>query len=229
MVENRNFRMKDLPVDERPREKLIQQGPEALSNAELLSIILRTGSYNQTAIRLAETILGRVEGLKGLIDASVEELQEIPGIGQVKAVQLVALGELTRRVHSAQFARQTIRSASDLVDLLMPRLRFMMKEFFLIVLLNAQNQILGIQEISRGSVNETIVHPREVFREAIRRSSSALVLVHNHPGGNPEPSREDLEVTRRLVEGSQLLGIQILDHLILGDGQYVSLKERGIL
>ncbi|AZR74863.1 hypothetical protein BBF96_07755 [Anoxybacter fermentans] len=221
--------MTDLPIDERPREKLIKWGPESLSNAELLAIILRTGSRNKTATGLAEELLGYINGLKGILDVSVEELLSIRGIGQVKAVQLVALGELTKRVHAAQYDKKTIQSANDLVEILMPRMRFLMKEVFLVVLLNSQNQILGIEEISKGSLNETIVHPREVFREAIRRSCSAIILAHNHPGGNPEPSLEDLKITRRLYKGGQLLGIQILDHLVLGDGRYVSLKERGII
>lgn len=223
------FRMKDLPIDERPREKLVKLGAEALSNAELLSIILRTGSTRQTAVRLADELLARVEGLRGLIDVSVEELTKIPGIGPVKAMQLVALSELTRRLQAAQHGRQKIESADELVELLMPQMRFATKEIFMLVLLNSQNQILAMQEISKGTVNETIVHPREVFREAIRRSSTALVLVHNHPSGDPEPSKEDLEVTHRLSEGGRLLGIEVLDHLIIGDGQYVSLRERGII
>lgn len=223
------FRMKDLPIDERPREKLVRLGAEALSNAELLSIILRTGSTRQTAVRLADELLTRVDGLRGLIDVSVEELMKIPGIGPVKAMQLVALSELTRRVHAAQHMRRKIDSADELVELLMPQMRFSTKEVFLLVLLNSQNQIIAMQEISKGTVNETIVHPREVFREAIRRSSTAIVLVHNHPSGDPEPSEEDLEVTCRLSEGGYLLGIEVLDHLIIGDGQYVSLRERGII
>lgn len=223
------FRMKDLPVDERPREKLVRLGAEALSNAELLSIILRTGSTRQTAIRLADELLTRVEGLRGLSDVSVEELTKIPGIGPVKAMQMVALSELTRRLYAAQHTRRKIDSADELVELLMPQMRFATKELFMLVLLNSQNQILATQEISKGTVNETIVHPREVFREAIRRNSTALVLAHNHPSGNPEPSKEDLEITRRLSEGGRLLGIEVLDHLIIGDGQYVSLRERGII
>jgi DNA repair protein RadC len=229
MGQTLSFRMKDLPVDERPREKLIRSGAEALSNAELISIILRTGSTRQTAVRLADELLARVEGLRGLIDVSVEELTKIPGIGPVKAMQLVALSELTRRLHAAQYVRQKIDSADQLVELLMPQMRFATKEIFMLVLLNSQNQILALQEVSKGTVNETIVHPREVFREAIRRSSTAIVLVHNHPSGDPEPSEEDLEVTRRLNEGGHLLGIAVLDHLIIGDGQYVSLRERGII
>lgn len=221
--------MKDLPVDERPREKLLKTGASTLSNAELLAIILRTGSRRRPAVGLAQDLLGQIAGLKGLADASVEELMQLTGIGQVKAVQLVALGELTRRMHAARYARPVIESAGDLVDLLMPRTRFSMKEVFFTVLLDRQNQVLGIEEVSKGSVDETIVHPREVFREAVRRSASALLLAHNHPSGNPEPSAADIGITKQLVEGSKLLGIHILDHVILGDGRYVSLKERGII
>lgn len=221
--------MKDLPIDERPREKLLKAGAGTLSNAELLAIILRTGSRHRPAIGLAQDLLGQIDGLKGLADASAEELMGLTGIGQVKAVQLVALGELTRRMHAARYTRTVIESACGLADLLMPRTRFLMKEVFFTVLLDRQNQVLGIEEVSRGSVDETVVHPREVFREAIRRSASALLLAHNHPSGNPEPSATDLAITRQLSEGSKLLGIQILDHVILGDGQYVSLKERGLI
>ncbi|MCK4259377.1 MAG: DNA repair protein RadC [Halanaerobiales bacterium] len=229
MGKNAHFRITDLPIEERPREKLVKFGPENLSNSELLAIILRIGTRNQTAIGLAEKLLGYVNGLKGLLDVSVEELMNIQGIGQAKAVHLVALGELTKRVQSAQHTKKRIHSATELVELLMPKMRFLKKEVFWIVLLDNQNQILAIEEVSRGSVNETIVHPREVFREAIRRSSSAVILAHNHPSGNPEPSYQDLEVTRRLCQSGKILGIQILDHLILGDKQYISLKERGII
>ncbi len=229
MVDNLRFRIKDLPIDERPREKLSKLGAESLSNAELIAIILRTGARNRTAIRLAEELLSYVNGLQGLLDVSVEELKDIPGIGQVKAGQLLALGELTKRIHAALYSKKTINSAEELVEILMPQMRFLQREVFWIIVLNCQNQIITIQEISRGSLTETIVHPREVFREAIRRSGSALILAHNHPGGNPEPSVEDLEITQRLVKGSHILGIEILDHLIIGDGQYISLKKRGII
>ena len=221
--------MKDFPIDERPREKLQKEGASALSNAELLAIILRTGSRQYSAVGLAQELLGNIDGLKGLVDASVEEMTTIPGIGRVKALQLVALGELSRRIHAAQYQRRKIESSADVVDLLMPRVRFLMKEVFFCVLLDKENQVISIEEVSRGSVDETVAHPREIFRTAVKRSASALILVHNHPGGNPEPSDTDVTLTRQLQMGSQLLGIEILDHLILGDAQYVSLKELGII
>lgn len=226
---NLHFRMKDLPWDERPREKLLRSGPDFLSNAELLAIILRTGSKNQTAIRLAEELLSTLNGLQGLTDVSAEELMEITGIGQVKAAQLIALVELTKRVHASLPLKRKINSAKDLAEILLPQMRFLPKEVFKVILLNSQNQIMTIQEISRGSLTETVVHPREVFREAVRRGCSALIVTHNHPCGDPTPSLQDLELTQKLVEASHILGIQVLDHLIIGDGQYISLKERGII
>lgn len=229
MTGNNNFRIKDLPAAERPRERLIKAGPENLSNAELLAIILRTGTKNLTATRLAERVICHIKGLKGIVDINVEELTEIRGVGKAKAAQVIALGELTKRINAARYEKETISSAEDLVQILMPRLRFLKKEVFLTVLLDSQNQIITIEETSKGSLEETIVHPREVFREAVRRSTSALIFVHNHPGGDPEPSLQDIEITKMLCRGGQLLGIKILDHLIIGDRRYESLRERGII
>lgn len=229
MGENLHFRMKDLPRDERPREKLIRSGPEFLSNAELLAIILRTGTKKQTAIHLAEELLSTLDGLRGLINVSAEELMMITGIGQVKAAQLIALVELTKRVQASFSFKRKINSAHDLAEILIPQMRFLPTEVFKVILLNSHNQIIAIQEISRGSLTETVVHPREVFREAVRRGCSALIVTHNHPNGDPEPSVQDLELTQKLVAASDILGIQVLDHLIIGDGQYTSFKERGII
>lgn len=229
MTQNHRFSMKDLPIDERPREKLIKSGPENLSNAELIAIILRTGARNRTALRLAQEILIYFEGLHGFFDASFEELMQMPGIGQVKATQLLAFTELAKRIFTAFNQRKRIRSAQDIARILMPEMRFLKKEVFRVILLNNQNELLAISEISKGSISETIVHPREVFLEAVRRSSSALIIAHNHPGGNPEPSVDDLNITRRLARAGQILGIQLLDHLIIGNGCFVSLKERALI
>lgn len=230
MANKLRFRMKDLPVEERPREKLIKWGPRFLSNAELLAIILRTGSKGQRATGVAEELLWQFNGLNGLmVEVSVEELTRVSGVGVAKATQLVATGELIRRVHALKKPKEAIHSPKELVDKLMPQMRFLSQEVFSIVLLDSQNQIIAIQEISKGSANETVVHPREVFRVAVRRSSSAIILVHNHPGGSPEPSVADIEVTHRLCDAGRTMGIPVLDHLIFGDERYVSLREHGIL
>jgi DNA repair protein RadC len=220
--------IKDYPEDERPRERLIQDGPQSLSNHELLAIMLRTGSKEESVLQLANRLLTSFEGLRLLKDASVDEMMSIKGIGSAKAVQIMAAVELGRRIHRLQYEdRYVIRSPEDAANYVMEDMRFLTQEHFVCLYLNTKNQVLHQQTIFIGSLNASIVHPREVFKEAFRRSAASFICLHNHPSGDPSPSREDIDVTKRLNECGKLIGIELLDHLIIGDQKFISLKEKG--
>lgn len=222
--------IKDLPLEERPREKLKQYGAGALSNTELLAVLLRTGSARESAVQLAARILARSGGLKALPDLSLEELEEIRGVGTAKAVMIKAALEIGRRLATTPREETwSITSPRQAAQLFMEDLRYEKKEHFKVLLLNTKNHVISREEISIGSLNASIVHPREIFGSALKKSAASLILVHNHPSGDPQPSQEDLEVTRRLVEAGSILGIAVRDHLIIGDGCYFSFKEKGLL
>lgn len=220
--------IKDYPEDQRPRERMIQDGPKSLSNHELLAILLRTGSKEESVLQLANKLLVNFEGLRLLKDASIEEITDTKGIGKVKAVQLMAAVELGRRIHRLQYEdRYVIRSPEDAANFVMEDMRFLSQEHFVCLYLNTKNQVLHQQTVFIGSLNASIVHPREVFKEAFRRSAASFICIHNHPSGDPAPSREDIDVTKRLSECGKLIGIELLDHLIIGDQKFISLKEKG--
>ncbi|WP_097159183.1 RadC family protein [Bacillus oleivorans] len=222
--------IKDVPEEERPRERFMKEGPTNLSNQELLALLLRTGSHQESVMELSQKLVIKFEGLRMLKDASLEELTSIKGIGTAKAIQLLATFELARRVASLKDTeRYTIRSPEDGANYVMNEMRFLSQEHFVCLYLNTKNQVLHKQTIFIGSLNASIVHPREVYKEAFRRSAASIICVHNHPSGDPAPSREDIEVTKRLNECGKIIGIELLDHLIIGENRYVSLKEKGYL
>ncbi|MFS0646748.1 DNA repair protein RadC [Siminovitchia sp. 179-K 8D1 HS] len=222
--------IKDFPVEDRPRERLIHHGPASLSNQELLAILLRTGTKSESVLQLANRLLTQFDGLLWLKEAALEEIMGIKGIGQAKAVQIAAAVELGRRISNLSYDdRYVIRSPEDGANYVMNDMRFLTQEHFVCLYLNTKNQVLHRQTIFIGSLNASIVHPREVFKEAFRRSAASIICLHNHPSGDPSPSREDIEVTKRLVECGKIIGIEILDHLIIGDNQYVSMKEKGLM
>lgn len=228
------LKMKDMPICERPYDKLEQYGSETLSNAELLAVVIRTGSREETSVALAQRLLALNDtdsGIAILHDLSLEELKATKGIGRVKALQIKAVMELSKRVSSALIMnnRIAIKSPDEVGRLLMEEMRYLKKEVFKIILLNTKNHIIKQVNVSIGSLNSSIVHPREVFSEAVKSGCSGLLLVHNHPSGDPEPSREDIETTQRLVNAGNILGIKVLDHVIIGDGRYISFKEQGLL
>lgn len=227
------LRIKDLPIEERPYEKLEKYGPDMLSNAELMAIIIRTGTKTETSVELAQRILKQYAGDDGLAflhDISLEELKKIRGIGRVKAIQLKAVIQLAKRIASSRnHNRLCISSPSDVSKLVMEEMRYLKQECFRIIMLNVKNRILKQMDITIGTLNASIVHPRDVFCEPIRCKCASIILVHNHPSGDPSPSQEDIEVTKRIVESGRILGIQVLDHIIIGDGRYASLKEIGII
>ncbi len=220
--------IRDYPREERPRERLVTDGADSLSNHELLAILLRTGSKEESVIQLSNRLLHRFEGLRLLKDASVEEITSIKGIGTAKAVQIMAAVELGRRIGKLQYEdRYVIRSPEDGAKYVMEDMRFLTQEHFVCLYLNTKNQVIHRQTIFIGSLNASIVHPREVYKEAFRRSAASIICIHNHPSGDPAPSREDIEVTKRLVECGRIIGIELLDHLIIGEHKFVSLKEKG--
>ncbi len=228
--ETKGVMIRDVPPDERPRERLMQFGAAALSNAELLAILLRTGTSSLSAVHLAERILAHTGGLKGLTDSTIESLVELKGVGPAKAIQILAGVELGRRIsRSLPEERFTVRSPQDAADLMMDELQHLAQEHFVCLFLNTKNQVIGKDTIFIGSLNASIVHPREVFRRAIQRASAAVICLHNHPSGDPSPSAEDRNVTKRLQEAGKLLGIDVLDHIIIGEQSFYSMKENGLM
>jgi DNA repair protein RadC len=229
-MESHALLLRDLPHEERPRERMMQYGAEALSHAELLAILLRTGSHQESAIHLAQRIMNKVGSIRNLVDLSIDELKQIKGIGSAKAVQLKAGIELGQRLARARMSDTvTIRSPRDAMDLLGEQLRYLQKEHFVCLFLNTKNHVIAQETLSMGSLNASIVHPREIFRAAIKCSSASIVCAHNHPSGDPTPSPEDISLTSRLVEAGHIIGIEVLDHVIIGDGDFVSLKEQGLM
>ncbi|WP_180320152.1 RadC family protein [Peribacillus loiseleuriae] len=222
--------IRDVPKDERPRERFIQNGPQSLSNQELLAILLRTGTKDESVLQLANRLIGTFEGLRMLKDASIDEITAIKGIGEAKAIQILASVELGKRITQLNYQdRYVIRSPEDGANYCMEEMRFLSQEHFITLYLNTKNQVLHKQTIFIGSLNASIVHPREVYKEAFRRSAASIICLHNHPSGDPSPSREDIEVTKRLVECGKIIGIELLDHIIIGEHKFVSLKEKGYL
>ena len=222
--------IRDVPKEERPSERLIKEGANKLSNQELLSIVLRTGSKEESVLSLSGRVLHRFEGLKMLKNATVEELQSVKGIGLTKASQILAAMELGLRLASERpDDRYVIRSPHDGVKFVVDDMRYLSQEHFICLYLNTKNQVIHRKTVFIVSLNASIVHPREVFKEALKRSAASLICFHNHPSGDPSPSQEDIEVTKRLVECGLLIGIEVLDHIIIGDQKFVSLKEKGIV
>nr|WP_277988128.1 DNA repair protein RadC [Halobacillus kuroshimensis] len=225
-----NVMIKDVPKQDRPRERLIELGPAHLSNQELLAILLGSGTKQESVMELSNRLLVHFEGMTLLKDAAIEELTAIKGIGAAKAVQLLAAVELGKRMHKMKPAeRYMIRSPEDGADFIMEEMRDLKQEHFICLFLNTKNQVLHRQTIFIGSLNASIVHPREVYKEAVKRSAASIICAHNHPSGDPTPSQEDIQVTQRLKECGKMIGIELLDHIVIGDRTFISLKEKGYL
>jgi len=221
--------IRELPAQERPRERLKKYGAASLSNAELLAIILRTGAASESVLNLSAKLLARFGGLSGLAKAGFGELCMERGLAEAKAAQLKAALELGRRLLSTQpEERLAVRSPEDVANLLQAEMSFLEQEELRLVLLNTKNQVLAISQVYKGSVNTSLIRVSELFREAVRENCPALVVVHNHPSGDPTPSQEDIKITEQIVKAGKLLDIEVLDHLIIGHQRYVSLKERGL-
>ena len=221
--------IRDLPTAERPRERLRNYGPSYLSNAELLAIILRTGTSSESVLSLSARLLSQFGGLAGLARANYDELRRIHGFGEAKTAQLNAAFELGRRLLSLQEnERATIHSPQDAANLLQGEMALLEQEHLRVVLLNTRNQVLAIPEVYRGNVHSAVIRGAEVFREAVRSNAPAIIVVHNHPSGDPTPSEEDVRVTKQLVEAGKLLDIELLDHLVVAQSGFISLKEKGL-
>ena len=223
-----NMKIHDVHEADRPRERLIRQGAKSLSNQELIAILLGTGTKRESVLTVANRVLINFEKLHNLKHATLEEMTEIKGIGEAKAVLLLAAIELGRRLASKDLEeRFTIRTPEDAATFLMQDMTSLQQEHFVCLFLNVKNQVLHKQTIFVGSLNASIVHPREIFREAVKRSAASIICSHNHPSGIPTPSPEDIDVTTRLYEAGKIVGVDLLDHVIIGDHQFISMKEKG--
>jgi len=228
---NNNIKIRDIPAEERPIEKLLLNGPEALNNAELLAVILRTGTKGENVISLSTRLLSEFEGLNGLLNTGLSDIKRIKGIKNIKASQILAMGELFRRFNSLRAIKnnQRISSPKDVANLLINEMIDLKQEILKLIMLDTKNNILGIKDVFKGSLNSSIVHPREIFNEALKKSSSSIIICHNHPSGDPTPSKEDINITIRIKECSKIIGIDLLDHIIVGKKKFISLKEKGII
>ncbi len=229
--------MRDLPADDRPTEKLYRLGAGALSDAELIAVVIRSGTRQHSALALAQRLITKLESgpqasaLAFIRSASVEEMTRLPGIGRVKALQLKAAAELGLRISRGDrtLEQKKIQSPQDLFPFLQCQLGDLPQEQLLAVLLDTRNRIIRLSPIGSGGLNGAVLYPRDLFREAIRANAASVILVHNHPSGDPEPSKEDIDTSRRLCELGQLMGVRVLDHLIVSRKACTSLKQRGLL
>ncbi len=229
MADEHALTIHDLPLEERPRERMAQFGPEALNNAELLAILLRIGREGESAIRMAERLLSDFGGLSGLAKANrVQQLDALPGVGPAKAAQIMAAIELARRMSAtSDELKPHVNNAADAARLVMEELRYSEQENLIALFLDMRNQLIRKKVITVGTLSGSPAHPREVFKEALAHTAASVILVHNHPSGDPTPSRDDLLLTERMVKVGELMGVPVIDHLIIGDGRYISLKESG--
>ncbi len=226
---SRRYTIKEMPPELRPRERLLEAGPEALSNAELLGILFGIGTREKTAVELASEVISENGDLFGLHNVSVHDLVKVHGIGEAKACIILAAVEFGKRLGRVRnVGKPVISSPADVDGLLRGRIANQDRENFVAVLLNTKNEVIESPTISVGTLSSSLVHPREVFKPAIRASAASVVLSHNHPSGKVEPSREDKEVTKRLVEAAEIIGIEVLDHVIIGE-EHFSMKEHGML
>lgn len=231
--EYKHITIPELPVDEQPRYKMATYGSDNLTNGELLAIIIGTGNKNETAVQLCQRVLKDCDNdLSYFLNAPIEKIVEnntLKGIGFVKACKIKAALELGRRLNRQQKNNLVVTSPKDIVSILMEEMKFLTQEHFKVVLLDTKNGIISIDTVTIGILNASLVHPREVFKVAIGKNSSSIIAVHNHPSGDPSPSNDDKQITKKLLEAGEIIGIKLLDHLVIGYDNYVSFKEIGLL
>ena len=221
----KSFTIHDLPLAERPRERLLRLGPEALSIQELLALILGRGIKGESVMVTAQQLLSRFGDLQSIANSSLEELCQVKGIGLAKASQITAAFELGRRLETyPEKGKAIVRSPENVLNEVRSKLKGRKKEHFLTLFLDTRNQVLGVASVSVGSLDSSLAHPREVFKEAISANAASVIFVHNHPSGDPQPSEDDIKLTRRLVEAGNIVGIEVLDHVIVADKAFASLK-----
>ncbi|HMK57264.1 MAG TPA: DNA repair protein RadC [Dissulfurispiraceae bacterium] len=223
-------KVNEWPASERPRERLLRHGSEALSDAQLLAILLRTGSSDKGVLDLAISLLDTFKDLRNIDNASVSDLSQIKGVGTAKIAQIKAAFELGKRLMAeSDEGLPLFNSSLAVYSYFAPRFKNMKKELFLCLLLDTKNRLIKDVRISEGTLTNSLIHPREAFKSAIKESAASVIFVHNHPSGDPTPSRDDIAVTERLKKAGEVIGIAALDHIIIGDGTFVSLKEKGLL
>jgi DNA repair protein RadC len=224
--------IKEWPADERPREKLEKHGPSSLSDSELLAILINTGSGKKTAVDLAKILLKEYKSLRNLSGLSVADFKQekFKGVGKVKAIILVAAFEIARRLASSpKDISSPITTPEDVAKRYLPQMRDLKQEVFMVLCLSSSNKIIQERTITKGLLNSSLTHPREVFREAILENAASVILLHNHPSGNLEPSREDIQITKQLVESGKIIGILVHDHIIIAGDGFTSMMERGLM
>ena len=231
MKENKKYTVKELPLDDRPREKLLLRGSQNLSDAELVAILLRTGKKGKSVLEISRELISNEGNLAKLATRTVDSLQKVSGIGKDKAATLEAAFELSRRILSQAkwFSNQKVTSPQEIAEIFIPMLRDDTKERFIVVCLNSSNKIIKHETISIGNLNSSVVHPREIFKVAIDCSSASIILIHNHPSGNPEPSNEDIRITKKVVESGKILDIPVFDHLIIAGDTFTSFVEKRLI
>ena len=220
--------IKDLPINERPRERLANYGAESLSNSELLAIILRSGIKGDTAIDVANRLLKQFDGqLREILSADLKELESIKGVGFTKAIQIKASFELAKRIFETDIEHQQVVFPQDVVNIMLPKLKFEKQEKLYILLLSGKNYLLSKKLVAIGGIDYNTFKPKEVLHIAVKYNASSIILVHNHPSGDPSPSKQDIEITEKIIDAGKIIGISVRDHIIIGDGKYTSLREAG--
>ena len=229
MTMDKKNSVKHWPEDERPRERLIAHGPAALSEAQLLAIIIRNGRLGRTSVDLGRDLLDSFGSLAGIEKAAIKEICKVKGIGPAKAAEIKAAIELGRRYQKPSLAGASFCSSQDVAAYYRPRMKDLKQETFRCALLDTKNRIIREEVVSIGSLSTSIVHPRDTFKSAVRESAAAVIFTHNHPSGDVKPSQEDILLTKRLVQAGEVLGIQVLDHIIIGDNSHFSFKDHGMI
>ncbi len=230
MIEKVQTNIQLIPQEGRPRERMEAFGPRALADHELLAILLRTGTRDKNVVQLSQDVLNQLESLYRFKHVSMNELMEIPGIGRVKAIEILAAIELGRRIGQAtQVKEGTVMSSSWVGNYLLREMSSLTQEHVVALYLNTKNEIIKKETIFIGSLNTSVAHPREIFKGAVRYSAARIILAHNHPSGNTEPSEADFSFTRRVVDAGEMIGIEVVDHIIVGEKDYLSLREHGLM